>query len=307
MDDNAWDMRYEVPGGEYGLFVARYILREEVGPPWIDPFALDVAYEDLRSVYIARPDVEKEVVGFGTRIVLGREGTGKTTLSSMWKHLLPPTTFVVRVPILELGTADREETLLAGQASLLTPELLIPCIWNAYWDDLLCNSRNRARFLPRLRQDRGWMRRLRCFYRRFPPLWPEIDGEFELMSWLRVVESDEILSPAMAPEAALCELLGLVAYAPLPAGRFSAPFIPPYRQVHLLIDGVEDLSPSGTSRLLRDLHRLYVLYRGSLDLTLFLDSGLEVQVKETDCVRQGRVTLCYLPRWQKGQLEEMLA
>jgi hypothetical protein len=304
VDQIAWEMRYGVPSQKYREFVARHLLHKEAKQPLVDPFALDVDTDRLREIYVIREEVESETCQPGTMIVMGPQGSGKTTLFRELLGRLHDQCLIVGLPLTEVGVSVPEQELMEGKLSLLTPDILVRHIFNTYWENLLCDPKQRTEFVPQLRQDQSWMVRLRWFYQRFPPVCPEIPEEFELITWLNASPSREPFGPQIAPDYALRELIRLVTFAPPQQGRFGIPTPQPYVRVQILVDGAEYLSNNAMTRLIRDAQKLYNLYR--VQLKIFFVSAWQELVEGMDCVREGRVRVYLLPHWNEQELRQVL-
>jgi energy-coupling factor transporter ATP-binding protein EcfA2 len=306
MNPIAWDMRYGLPNHKYLDFVARYLLIDQTS---VDPFALDVPVYKLEDIYVARERVENEISRLGTKIIVGPEGSGKTTLFRKLLNLSRNSTLIVRLSLTHGRPLGSEQEWMDGKISPLAIEPLAYHLFNTYWNDLLHNSFNRGRFLSQLRRDQRWMIRLRWFYHRYRPHYPEIPGEFELMAWLNGSSGDEVFSPQVASEGILRELIHFVTYNSPLQERLDvtlSQFQSPYTQIQILIDGTEHLSSPGITRLLQDAQRLYDMYLDSAPFKLFADAALKTQLEDLRCVRQGRVTVFCLPKWDTGGLREIL-
>jgi energy-coupling factor transporter ATP-binding protein EcfA2 len=303
MDQIAWDMRYGLPNQTYLEFVTRYLLQLETGKPFVDPFALDVPMRIEDAIYVEREYVQDEICQLSTKIIVGKNGSGKTTLFKRLPGLLESRTLVVRLPLAQIGATVPEQELAEGKTSLLIPNLLVRYIFDAYWGDLLCNSFNRGRFLPRLRQYRQWMNRLCWFYRHYHPLPPEIPEEFELMAWLHTSPSGDEPFNFNASEDVLLDLIHFVTFQP---EQYSAPLYQPYARIQILIDGTERPSNLAITRLIQDAERLYNLCLDRVQFKLFVDSAWQKQIEAMDCVRQGRVAVYILPPWSEEELRQVL-
>jgi hypothetical protein len=322
MDPIAWDMRYGLPNQKYRVFVARYLLGQEPTPLLIDPFALDVPSAKSDGIYVKRQDVEDEIALPGTKIFMGPEGSGKTTLFNKLSALLSrqrlaahpqprrqigfqtwsvspgeQQALVVQLPLTQVGASVPEQDLMEGKVSLLTPKILAHYIFESYWDGLLYNHHQRAKYLPELRQDQRWMTMLRWFFRRCRPLHPEIPEEPALMEWLAASPASEPFSP-YSPEDTLRELVHFV------ASRFA--MCQPYAWVQVLVDDTERLSGLAVTRMLQDMHRLYDLRLDHMHFTLFIDSTWQNQIETMDCVRRGCVGVYKLPQWRVDELRRLL-
>ncbi|HET91012.1 MAG TPA: hypothetical protein ENN99_09795 [Chloroflexi bacterium] len=280
MNSITWEMRYGLPNQRYREFVSRYLLPEGEKLSGGDPFSLIPPAERAEGAYVTRRPVETELGRWGNRIVLGRKGSGKTTLFNRLPALLPKYTLVVPM---SLASAQ-------NQANLLNLDILAPAIFDAYWQSLLQSPARRGQFMPRLRQDREWMAKLRWFYHRYPPTYPEISEDFELMAWLNAGLENQIFGSQIASEEALQALVDFV---------ISSPPAPPllYAHIQILVDGaVEGL----------DWQRLYDLDLLGLSFTLFADSSRQEWLEGFDCVQCGGVAVYRLPTWQGEELRQIL-
>ena len=300
----AWDMYYGLPDQTYLEFIARYILQQRDDQPLVDPFALDVPADMNEDIYVERETVENEVVRSGTLIVLGPEGSGKTSLFRRLPRLLTlrNRALIVQLSLDQIGASVPEQELMEGKISLLTAELLARYIFDAYWEDLIHAYDKRAQFLSQLRSNQWWMRMLRWFYHRYRPLYPEIPEEFELLVWLNTPLLSEPFNPN-APEDTLRELVRFVTFQ---QEQYGASPSQPYARVQVLIDGTERPSNPAIIRLIQDAQKLYDLHLGIVQFKLFADSAWQGQVKTMDCVRQGRVPAYNLPQWREDELHQIL-
>lgn len=303
MDQIAWDMRYGLPNQTYLEFVTRYLLQQEPEEPLVDPFAVDVPMQIEKDIYVEREHVQDEISQLGTKIIVGQNGSGKTTLFKRLPDLLESRTLVVQLPLAQIGASVPEQELLEGKISLLTPDLLVRYIFDAYWEDLLYNSFNRGRFLPQLRQNRQWMTSLHWFYHRYRPLPPEIPEEFELMAWLNASPSGDEPLNSNALKDVLRDLIHFVTFQP---ERHGNPLYQPYARIQILVDGTERPSSLAITRLIQDAEKLYSLYLDRVEFKMFIDSAWQKQIETMDCVRQGRMVVYRLPQWSEGELHKIL-
>lgn len=303
-----WDMRSGLPNQQYLEFATRYLLQQNLSKSLVDPFALDIPRE-IEGVYVEREEIEKEISRQGTIIIIGPEGRGKTTLfkklPALLSHALNDRSLIVNLPLTEIGPSIPEQEFVEGKSSLLTVGLLIQHIFNAYWQDLLLEPARFARFYPQLRQDERWCARLRWFYRNYPPIQLEVEGQFELLAWLHARRSGSLIYSKSSPENILRELARFVTFV-APSG-FGPPVMrQPYTQIQVLVDGAESLSPKAITRLIQDAQRLYALSLHQVQFKLFIDSGVETQITAMDCVRQSRVNVYRLPEWNEQDLRRLL-
>jgi len=308
----AWDMRYGLPNQKYLEFITLYILQKGPEEQVVDPFSLDVPENIIirEGIYVVREKIHQEISYSSSQIIIGDEGSGKTTLSRKLPELLNNLQYlIVRLSLAELTTSIPEQELGEGKASLLTKEVLIWYLFNSYWDKLLCSGTNRAKFLPYLRQDQHWMARLRWFYQRYCPLYPNLPNEFELMAWLntKTSPSAKLFSPDITADDILRELVQFVTSSIPQPERYGGPVLDqPYAQILLLIDGTEGLSPKAVIRLVQDAQRLHSLSLSQMYFKLFADSAIQPQIEKMDCVRQGRIAIYHLPEWTNEELYKLL-
>jgi hypothetical protein len=293
MDPITWEMRYGLPNREYAEFVALYLLPEGGILPSVDPFTLVVPASIADDVYVERQGVEDDLDRRDAQIVLGRKGSGKTTLFGRFSarlQALPPNRILI-VPLSRLPLGDR--------VHLLDFDALSSAIFNAYWQDLLHNSSLRSLFLLQLRRNRQWMAQLRWFYHRYPPLHPDIPEEFELMAWLDAGSADQAFGARITAEEVLQALVDFVISSPPKTS-------PPYNHVQILIDDVEHFSDQAGARVIQGVQRLHHLGLGSVSFKLFADVRWREPLERLDCVQCGRVAVYLLPQWRDDELRQIL-
>lgn len=306
MDRTAQDLWHSLPNKTYLDFIARYLLQRSIDQPPVDPFALNVTGNTVKQVYVPREEVESEIALPGTRVIIGAEGSGKTTLLKTLPAFLSKRdrTLVVQLPLTQIGLSAPEDEWMGGRVSLLTPEILVRYIFDAYWEDLARHPFHRVRFLPSLRQHDWWMARLHWFYQYYRPLNAEIFADTQLMG--RLSASPPGLDVSQTPQGALQELLQFVTFAFPRQDRPNTPPTPLYTKIHLLIGGTEPLSRQAIIRLIQDARRLHDLYSSCLQVSVFANSSWRETIQTMGSVQQGSVALYCLPQWDMTSLREIL-
>ena len=315
-------LRHGLPSRRYLRLVARYLLPEEQRVKG-DPFVIDISTKALEDVYVVRGEVEDEVYQVGTTIILGPNGRGKTTLfnrTPAWSRMgregkgqnesesvekgeangeggtvQKGKDLLVKLPLSRVPVAVKEEELMEGTTSLLTPEWLAASIFNTYWEDLILNPTKRTKHLPKLRRDPTWMDQLRRFYHRFPPRHPTVPDEFELMHWLQADAFSGSQETACPPDIQLEILVSFVLSPPSP-----------YRGIYILIDQAEYLSNKAFDRLIQDVEKVYQLSLDNVQIKLFADTAWEPRVRAMNSVEEGRIRVYDLPPWTEKQLRKLL-
>jgi hypothetical protein len=147
---------------------------------------------------------------------------------------------------------------------------------------------------------------LRWFYQHYPPAHPEVD-DHELMAWLIAPGKAAPLQSDLPPLVALREMIQMACWR-LDPELFFGPraFRQVYRDVEVLLDGTEQLSPPAIRRLVADAQGLYGLRLGQFHFKLFMHDVWKPQVIKTECVREGRVNVVTLPDWSEADLRELL-
>jgi len=242
----------------------------------------------------------------GSRLVLGETGIGKSSIFASLLRQPGESVLSVGLYLHQVSATLPQQGIMAGEASLLSLELLTPCIFEAYWEKTIRSGRQRTRYLPQLRADRRWMELLRWFYRRYPPVHPAID-DYELMAWLRAPGQVEPLHAWIPPLYALRELIRLITWKVPPELFFGArELLQPYTHVQVFLDGTEQLSPPAFKRLIADAQRLYDLQPDHFEFKVFVDSAWKAQVARMEGVRQGRVNVVILSPWPEPDLRALL-
>ena len=305
----AWDMYYGLPTQKYLTFVAKHLLRRDGASSLVDPFAIDFSEKDaLERGFILRTRIERELLNPGPQIILGKDGSGKTLLFRKLPRLMPADVLNVSLPLAEIGDSVWGEKVLNGEISLLTAEILIPRIFNAYWENLFTNPVKRILYYPQLRQNRWWLSRLLWFFRQYPPARSVLAEEFELMAWLNLSSVESPFNPLISAEERLRELAQFVTLSIPLSERTGENFpVSPYQQIQVLVDGTEHLSEKAVRRLVQDAQYLHDLYLSGFSFKLFMGMTWRSQIHEMDCVRQGRMNIILMPAWDEEELKQMLA
>jgi len=282
-------MWYGLPDQRYLEFVAQVLgKRGEL----IDPFSRDIGAD----AYVSRSKLEAELSQPAHIIIVGFEGSGKTTLFNALLDRRDSRTLIVG---LRLSEVERSE----GNC-YLSPQLLVSKIFDAYWEYLLYTPGNCARLLPVLRQDRQWMEKLRWFRENYPPLHLQVP-DFELAAWLGDAASD-VFSPQVHPTSLLRELIRFIT-SPLPSQHQSDELSQHVNRIELLVDEIDQL-PSQTSQIIQETQRLCTMYPDRFHIKLFVDSRQENQIEEKlkDYTGRDRIKLYRLPKWDTKELEQIL-
>jgi len=306
MSGTAQDIWYSFPNKTYRDFVARYLLQRPVDQPSIDPFTLNVTGTKVKQVYVPRVDVETEIALPGTRVVMGAEGSGKTTLLRTLPTFLSKRDriLVVELPLIQVGLSAPEDEWMEGRISLLTSEILVRYIFDAYWEDLVRHPVNRVQFLHLLCQHDWWMARFHWFYQHYRPLNAEISTDAQLMA--RLNASPPSLDFPRTPQSTLRELLQFVTFALPQQDRPTNPPTPLCTKIHLLVDGTEPLFRQAIIRLIQDAERLHDLHASYLQASIFVSSSWQEMIQTMGSVQQGSVELYCLPQWNTTGLRQIL-
>jgi hypothetical protein len=303
--DPLWNFLYSLPNRRYLDFVGCFIIQvqDESG---LDPFAIDLPDELADKTYVPRKPITDEVRRPGTRLILGKAGIGKSTIYASLLRQTDESTLSVGLNLHQVGATLPEPDIHAGEASLLTLDLLVPRIFETYWEKTIRSPQQRVKYLPQLRADKQWMELLRWFYRRYPPIHPEID-DYELMAWLRIPPQAEPLRSQISPLDTLRELMRLITWKASPKLFFgSREFLQAYTEVQVLLDGTEQLSPAAVRHLVTDAQSLYDMHLDKFQFELFMDSAWQSQVADMDCVRQGCVSVINLLPWSDSESRKLL-
>lgn len=303
--ESLWNCLYSLPNRRYLDFVGRFIIQmqDENG---LDPFAIDLPDELADRTYVPREQITEEVRRPGTRLILGKAGIGKSAIFASLLRQPDGSTLSVGLNLHQVGATLPEPDIQAGEASLLTLDLLVPRIFETYWEKTIRSPQQRVKYLPRLRADKQWMELLRWFYQRYPPTHPEVD-DYELMAWLRTSSQAEPLRSQISPLDALRELMRLTTWKASPQLFFgSQELLQAYTGVEVLLDGTEQLSPAAVRRLVTDAQSLYDVHFDKFQFKLFIGSVWQSQVADMDCVRQGRVSVINLLPWSNSELRKLL-
>jgi hypothetical protein len=312
--DPQWDCLYGLPRRCYLTFVGRFILHAETGiTP--DPFAIDLPADKADQTYISRKSIIDDICRPGTRIILGKPGIGKTTIFNRIWHDTESGLLSVGIPLQKASGRALDLEILSGEASFLTPVLLIPQMFDTFWAKTVCSCpqgrsmvspSKRVEYLTQLRADRQWMELLRWFVRHYPPSCLEVE-DFELAAWLRGSSQDESLSSELPPPRALRQLIRLITWkAPSHLFRGTQRALQAYRGVEVLLDGTGSLSPAAVRRLVADAQTLYDTYREEFSLKIFMSDSWQPQVLGMDCVQQGRVNVVNHLDWSDSEMRSLL-
>lgn len=303
--DPQWECQYGLPIRPYLDFVGDVLLQTP-GQNDLDPFSVNLPRRLAEHTYVLRESVVAEVFRRGTRVILGKAGIGKSALYAALLRQIGRSTLVVGLPLHEIIVGSSGPSVLTGEASLLSPPLLVPRIFEAYWTKTILDDRQRSNYVSQLRVDKQWMALLRWFYQHYPPSHPKVD-DHELMAWLTAPSNPEPLRPDLPPLIALREMIRMACWQADP-GLFFGPraFRRAYSDVEVLLDGTEQLSPPAIGRLVEDTQGLYGSGLDRFHFKLFMDDAWESQVLQTECVRQGRVNVVSLPDWSEAELRRLL-
>jgi hypothetical protein len=302
--DPFWNFLHSLPNRCYLNFVGRFIQMQDESS--LDPFAIDLPDELADDTYVPRKHITEEVRRPDTRLILGKAGSGKSTIFASLLRQPDESTLSVGLNLHQVSATLPEPDIQAGEASLLTLGLLVPRIFETYWENTIRSPQRRVKYLSQLRVDKQWMELLRWFCRRYPLTHPDID-DYELMSWLRTPSQAEPLGSQISPLATLRELMRLITWKAPPQLFFGfREFSQAYTEVEILLDGTEQLSPAAIRRLVTDAQSLYDMHLDKFQFELFMDSAWQSQVADMDCVRQGCVSVVNLPPWSDSELRELL-
>ena len=294
-NDIAWDIRFGLPNPEYIEYASRFLLYNE--NLRVDPFGLAISDDKIKSAYVRRQGLDNRISPYKRRIILGPPGSGKTAFVH-WQGLeISSKRLVVN---LELNPVIKDKSLGNNGvvANILKSNLLTAHIFNTYWTQILLDDYNRGQFLESLRRNKEWMQMLRWFYHQYPPMYPQITEEFELMAWLSLPPENPF-GANISDESVLYELVKFVTKE---IGSLKCL----YNNVHVFIDNTAILSGPETHQLLRDFERLHNLTIPNLYVDLLLNSAWEKAVYELECVKKEHIALYNVPKWTLDNLRKLL-
>lgn len=294
-NDIAWDIRFGLPNPEYLEYASRFLLYNK--NLRVDPFGLSISGDKIKSAYVQRQGLDNRISPYKRRIILGPPGSGKTAFVH-WQGLeISSRRLVVN---LELTPVIRDKNLGNNDviANILKSNLLTAHIFNTYWTQVLLDDYIRGQFLENLRRNKEWMQMLRWFYHQYPPMYPQITEEFELMAWLSFPPENPF-GVNISDESILNELVKFITKE---IGSLKCL----YNSVHVFIDNTAILSGPEIHQLLRDFERLHNLTIPNLYLDLLLNSTWEKAVYELECVKKEHIALYNVPKWTLDDLCKLL-
>ncbi len=298
------DLIYGLPDRDYLEFIDRNI-GPGTGALEVDPFAIDLPDEQFDDTYFSRRRVDGRVTSPGYRMILGRPGSGKSSLFVANIRRIRSSVLAVGLNLNHLNTVEQGEGS-DSPTSILTPELLCEHVFHTYWRRTILAPERRSVTLPVLRQERTWMELVRWFYNKYTPALSDIEDEFEFVAWLKSPSLDPKWIPGVSSFRMLDELIRLITYQPTTSSYGQESTWRTYQRVEVLVDGAARLPALSIPRLLQDVQRLYDMHLDHLGLKVFLRENWRAQVLDMGCVRQGRASVYELPEWEAGELRDLL-
>jgi hypothetical protein len=309
------EMYVRLPSPRYLDFVASTLLCDKPIAKNIDPFAVEVPNVST-DYYVDRDEIEREILLPGTRIILGKYGTGKTTLfNKLSFEREGKDTLIVKIALNKVGYQQPDAQAKPEDRSPLCIKNMIRLVFNAYWEDFILPASPHLykpedahqKYMPWFRREPQWMRLLSWFYHHFPPQHQTVPDDFELMAWLEYSKGHELLGSQIESESILRELIRLIFYKTETKDLRSRPFGPRYHKVTILIDGAETLSSAASKNLLLDFQHLIDQKIPNVDILIFAENSKMHMFENLECVQDGRVAIYELPAWKNEQLSKILA
>ncbi len=316
MDEDRKTLWRSQPNSLYSDFVSKYLLNEETNT---DPFQINIGDNDLKSTYVIRKSVEKEIQYLGTGFIVGEEGIGKSTLFRRITTLLPENhkSLIVRLSLAKIASSLNEKDLLEGKLSILTPYVISEFIFNEFWNHLLLEETKRKNYLPDLRRNKIWMQELRRFYQKLHPSYTSVENDFELMAWLETSFDTTQENLPVKKEDLLRDLIDFITY-PIKIDKYrgtrdttsTQPYTTekerPYKQVLIILDDTELLSNKAINRLLQDIQRVYNLGLSNLSMIFFFNTVHCDAIATLRSVKRGEMPIIRIPEWNESHLRLLL-
>ncbi len=275
-----------------------------------DPFTLEVPVDKAEEAYVPRDEVDDQIEQPGFCTVIGPAGSGKTALfrrqcSRRLKDTSERRVFTIGLDATQVMLPVSDEYIFDGKISVLSPEILIWYIFNAYWDTLILDHQVSTRYLSELRQSEHWRIKLRWFYNHCRPQRYQNSEDKMLLAYLQNPlqnqRRDLSFYPDVAPQNVLTELIDFITTPVNTGGRFGKS-VQPYQKIRLLIDGSEQLSRPAMERLLQDMGVIYKHHSTKLECILFADSIWQDLVDST----KNYCRVIELPQWDEAALQSIL-
>ncbi len=307
MDPIAWDIRYGLPNQKYIEYIDAVLLGTQ--KKHRDPFST----YGFSEMYVARSQGEAELTQSGNRIVLGRDGSGKTTAAQwLYKEILySPQASVYQMlaanfVLPQTGARVSDVDALDDEGYHWTLSRLIKLVFDSYWNHVLVEPLKRITYLPLLRKDREWMCKLNWFYNHYPPNSYQPFDDFELFTWLHSPLLYNPFSPHIEDQDILIELIRFITTVPFDPREFGRELRWPYQKVRIITDCAREMSFRRMDSFMQDIQKLCDLSLPKVEFTVFINSNVADLVSRLPGVQSGHVSVYRLPQWKDRELQDIL-
>lgn len=296
MNPIVWDIHYGLPNQKYYDLV-NYCMRTPGNYSLDDPFMIDLPLGEIENFYVEREGVDRQILESGCKIVVGKRGSGKT---SLWQKRFSESKKKLHRDVLHLSLILTEHNIPKQDWEAF----FAYHIFKVYRDRLLDSSSEIAPFLSTLICDLQWRNTFHRLYYHCC-LKHQERSKREFLPW----ENRELLdhsSRGIPSGDVLRELCHFIVY-PIPGydQRFGGQTAWPYKEVQVFLDFADDLSEETFLDLIQGLQRVCAVPSDVPDIKLFISRDLGDLVDKSAIYAQGLVY--HLPPWSRDELYNLLA